>query len=627
MLTRHRLTCILASLLFLSAAPLETLSIEGSIQATEETQESETKPMTVRSEVVVMGMIHRNHKRRGPYDIEHLKTMIRAIGPDYVLTEIPPDRLDAANAEFAETGAITEERVSVFPEYTDALYPLTKEMDFEIVGCAGWTKEMAASRSAKLAELKDSHAEQYTEMVAAQRELTRRLAQLGSSQDPVLIHTDQYDAIVEEGMSPYDRHFNDAIGDGGWSNINAAHYGHIADALDAHKGEGKRFLVTFGAWHKNYIRKELKKRDDVVLIPMSQFIEESHPSPTTWTQFRGNGYRNGSYGSTEIESPKVRWEFDTEAIIESSASVVGDTVLIGGHSKKLHAFDRETGELRWVFEAGGLIRSSPTVDDEIVYFGADDNIFYALELMNGDLHWKIPLGEGGQQSTAVLTDGTLYFGAFDNHLYSVDATTTEVLWKHNLGAAMLSSPAVSKRSVFIGTFGGLLAALDLDSGRVKWSAQVSEEPILSSPLVAEGFVYFTSYDKHIYAADESTGEIAWKFATDGAIFSSPASSGDTIYFGSNDEYLYALDAESGALQWKTNLGGAVFSSPAVTGQSIYVGSSDGNMYALNRADGSIRWKHSVGEDVNVWTSPAAVQGRLYFGSHAGKIVVLEENDG
>jgi len=93
--------------------------------------------------------------------------------------------------------------------------------------------------------------------------------------------------------------------------------------------------------------------------------------------------------------------------------------------------------------------------------------------------------------------------------------------------------------------------------------------------------------------------------------------------GSNDKNLYAIDAATGKMNWKTNLGGAVFSSPAVTTGSVYVGSSDGNMYALNR-DGTIRWKHSVGKNVKVWTSPTASQGRLYFGSHAGKVVVLEE---
>ena len=80
-------------------------------------------------------------------------------------------------------------------------------------------------------------------------------------------------------------------------------------------------------------------------------------------------------------------------------------------------------------------------------------------------------------------------------------------------------------------------------------------------------------------------------------------------------------------EWKVDLAGAVFSSPAVTDKSVYVGSSDGNLYAVNRGDGSIRWKHSVGDGIRVWTSPTVSQGRIYFGSHAGKVVVLSEVEG
>ena len=51
------------------------------------------------------------------------------------------------------------------------------------------------------------------------------------------------------------------------------------------------------------------------------------------------------------------------------------------------------------------------------------------------------------------------------------------------------------------------------------------------------------------------------------------------------------------------------------------------MYALNRSDGKIRWKHLVKEGVNVWTSAAAIDGRLYFGSHNGDLIALQNDEG
>ncbi|MEL6110914.1 MAG: hypothetical protein AAFU85_33320, partial [Planctomycetota bacterium] len=87
----------------------------------------------VPNKVIVMGMIHRNHRTSTDYSLERVKQIIRSVKPDYVLTEIPPDRLETAAEQFRNDGKITESRVIVFPEYVDALFPLTRELDFQIV--------------------------------------------------------------------------------------------------------------------------------------------------------------------------------------------------------------------------------------------------------------------------------------------------------------------------------------------------------------------------------------------------------------------------------------------------------------------------------------------------------------
>ena len=104
---------------------------------------------------------------------------------------------------------------------------------------------------------------------AAQVRMNRRLWRL---RNPRGIHSDRYDAIVAEGMEPHNRLWNDDLGAGGWDNINAAHYALIARALDAHRGEGKRFVITFGAWHKYWLLEQLRERDDVVVLdPLDYF--------------------------------------------------------------------------------------------------------------------------------------------------------------------------------------------------------------------------------------------------------------------------------------------------------------------------------------------------------------------
>lgn len=225
------------------------------------------------NQVVVLGMIHGNHRTSDRYGLDVVRDLVRRIRPDYVLTEIPPDRLPIAQAQFRSSGRITEPRVRAFPEYTEVIIPLARKMGFGIVGCAAWTKELAAARRAKIARWKTERPREYAEVMDARARMNRRLEQAGLRDDPRGIHTERYDRIVAEGMEPYARLWNDDLGAGGWDRINAAHYALIAAALDAHRGEGKRFLVTFGAWHKHRILRALRKRDDIVLLPARAFLD------------------------------------------------------------------------------------------------------------------------------------------------------------------------------------------------------------------------------------------------------------------------------------------------------------------------------------------------------------------
>ena len=216
----RKFTWKFVSLILLSAVMLAEVVSCCSI-ASAQAPKSDQAETDNKNSVIVMGMIHRKHRDPGPYDLDHLKDLIRKIEPDYVLTEIPPGRLAEATRQFEATGEITEPRVRVFPEYTDALFPLVKELKFEIVPCAAWNTAMNDSRRATLAKAKQTHAEQFAEMGQAQQIAANNIASLGNANDPVVIHTQQYDDFVKIGMEPYDRHFNEMIGEGGWSNINA----------------------------------------------------------------------------------------------------------------------------------------------------------------------------------------------------------------------------------------------------------------------------------------------------------------------------------------------------------------------------------------------------------------------
>ena len=244
-----------------------------------------TKP-TTQTQVVVIGTIHSQHLSSERYSLAVLEQAIRRIAPDQVLTEIPPDRFPQAAESFRLTGKVSEPRVERFPEYIDLLFPLQKELGFEIVPTAAWTRPMAEFRADALNRLARDEAraddwQAYTRALDAMNETLK-----SREDDPLFIHTDGYDAIIKQGLAPYAELFHDDLGPGSWERINEAHYELIAQAINKAIDQGKSgqpdatvkarqtLLITFGAAHKYWFLERLRARDDITVVDARAFFED-----------------------------------------------------------------------------------------------------------------------------------------------------------------------------------------------------------------------------------------------------------------------------------------------------------------------------------------------------------------
>jgi eukaryotic-like serine/threonine-protein kinase len=185
-------------------------------------------------------------------------------------------------------------------------------------------------------------------------------------------------------------------------------------------------------------------------------------------------------------------------------------------------------------------------------------------------------------------------------------------------------------------------------GGVKWTFKAGG-PIVASPAVAEGVVYIASLDGHLYALDRESGKEIWNFKSRMLIASSPALSGGSLYFVSSTGALAAIDVATGKPQWvfpaeferkfeAKNLHGYpsqaqtipdawdIFtSSPAAADGRVYFGSGDGNVYAVDARSGLLQWKFATRDVVHA--SPAVANGTVYIGSWDGVLYALDAEMG
>ncbi len=246
-----------------------------SVTSCNKLEEKASSDKKTKNEVLVLGTIHGGHLTDSVYNIDYLQKLITEINPDYILTEIPPKAFKTAMDGFKRDDSISEPRTMRFPEYIDVIFPLSKKMKFEIIPTAGWTKYMAAERGAKLRAIRQdtSRADDWAEYVKGNKLSDSLYLASDKINNPYFIHTNEYDSIQDIGLQTYNKLFNDELGLGGWENINIAHYWNIEKALEKHRYQGKRILITYGAGHKGWFLKELRKRDDIELLEMKPFLD------------------------------------------------------------------------------------------------------------------------------------------------------------------------------------------------------------------------------------------------------------------------------------------------------------------------------------------------------------------
>ncbi|WP_262177420.1 PQQ-binding-like beta-propeller repeat protein [Haloarcula laminariae] len=387
---------------------------------------------------------------------------------------------------------------------------------------------------------------------------------------------------------------------------------------------------------------------------------DSHPISepiSSWPTFHGSRYNTGYTGGADMadSKPSTKWTYDADGAFWGSPIIADGRVYIGSADNAVYALDAETGSEEWSFSAEHRIEATPAYSDGTVYVGSYDKSLYAIDAATGEEQWSRTF-DGLIRGSATVWDGDVFVGVGCHNLacawyanesdvsesgwlYSLDAESGETNWTHEVGNEVVSSPAVTDETVYVGASDGQLYALDPTEGDVDWSYE-TEDMIWSSPAVAYGSVYITDWNGNVHAVDADAGEQEWLADTAGQYISgSVAVDEEAVYVGhtpyntlddptTNYAKIFRFDQETGEEAWSFETPSSeIGSSPVVTDDHLYVGShrqtdgGDVGLHALT-TDGEEAWFMEIGGR-GVGSSPALVDGVLYFGGTDGTVYALE----
>lgn len=360
-----------------------------------------------------------------------------------------------------------------------------------------------------------------------------------------------------------------------------------------------------------------------------------------WPMFRGNAALTGVAEGALPVPLHVSWKRNIGEPVVSTAAIVENQVFLGSAEGSLYSLNLSDGKTNWTYKTEWVsdsingepstttladdilpaIHSSPLVDDNAVYFGDEDGVFHAVNKLTGKRLWSFRTN-AEIISSANLSGKGIVFGSYDGHLYCLDRSKGKLLWKvetespihgtpgiegdrvvivgcdaklHILnaatgsevkvidaGARAAASPVIAQKTVFLGTLGNQVLAIDIVTGKTRWSYQNPDRqfPYHASAALTDTAVFVGGRDKTLHAINRQSGSVLWTFRAKGRIDSSPVVIGDRVFFGSADGNLYALNTQTGKPVWRFEAGGPISASPAIAQNRLVIGTEEGMVYCF-----------------------------------------------
>ncbi|WP_348540011.1 PQQ-binding-like beta-propeller repeat protein [Shimia sp. R11_0] len=270
----------------------------------------------------------------------------------------------------------------------------------------------------------------------------------------------------------------------------------------------------------------------------------------------------------------------------------------------LRALDPASGADLWEQEFQAVGSGSPTVYGDLVYAVSGDATGWALEAKTGRVAWQlisIPTVQNIQSPAApAVTDRYAIFPYGSGEIQAAFRQGGVARWTASLSETLpgrsintigdiSSDPVVAGNTIYVGNHSGRLAALDIETGARKWTADYGA---LSPVFPAGGSLFLVSERNELLRLNASTGERIWgqqlpQFVSNKPRKQSemhahygPVVAGGQLVVASSDELIRFYDPQSGALTYTVELPHGAATNPIVAGGVLYVVNRKGELYAF-----------------------------------------------
>jgi polyvinyl alcohol dehydrogenase (cytochrome) len=432
------------------------------------------------------------------------------------------------------------------------------------------------------------------------------------------------------------------------------------------------------------------------------------------TNARFQTAKGAGLAAAQVPNLKLKWAFGfpSAASMYGQPTVAAGRIFIGVDTGYVYSIDAKTGCVFWSFQAAAGVRNAINVGPVkghgstafAAYFGDLRGNVYALDAATGTPLWIVSIDP--HPLAAVTGAPTFYKGrlyvplasreeaagggpdypccTFRGSLVALNADTGKQIWKTYIipdepkptrknsrgvqlfapsGAGLWASPTIdeSRNAIYLGTGDAYskppvpkttdaVMALDLATGKVKWSVQHTENdawlvgcevnnPSENCPTdigpdydfgsasmmrtLPDGRTIVISGQKsgEVFAQDVRDGALLWKATlvdklARGEINFGGAADDQKAYFGTRSSGISALDLKTGERKWVATIApipqrqsGQTAALTVIPGV-VFSGGSDGVLRAFATSDGKQVWEYDTLRDFTTANGVAAKGGAM-----------------
>src|SRR5690606_8885609 len=217
----------------------------------------------------------------------------------------------------------------------------------------------------------------------------------------------------------------------------------------------------------------------------------------------------------------------------------------------------------------------------------------------------------------------------------------KISWSTSIGSGADSgfAPQVTGSSVYAATVSGQVSKVDLDTGRVMWTANAGKK--LTAGAGSDGNVTaVASVDGNVIAFDD-TGKELWRSRSSSAVNVPPAVGAGVVVVRTSDYRLQAFDASTGDVRWSIQRPGPALSLKTsmqmrIIDGLLLAGMPNGRLMAIDAAQGHLVWEGSISvsrgatdlERINdVVGAPQVVDPLLCGATYQGRVDCFDVSQG